>query len=185
MQQKWLRANSFQPAYRQDARVLILGSMPGIASLEVQQYYGHPRNAFWPIISHLCHAESVPVDYAQRIELLQRHCGALWDVIGFCQREGSLDSRIEADSILPNPIPELIAELPHLNAIACNGGKAFSLFKKHHLKLITQLRPDIEVLSLPSTSPAYAAMSFEKKLAAWSVLAPWFQQTAHHTAQSL
>lgn len=144
---------------------LILGSMPSVASLEKQQYYGHPRNAFWPLLAQLLGFE-VHADYAQNIIELKQRGIAVWDVIGECEREGSLDSAIVKGSERINEIPQLLKKYPGIQSIGLNGGLAAKLFKRHCQPLLEAQSP--EVFALPSTSPANAGMSFEQKCAAWA-----------------
>ncbi len=141
--------------------------MPSVASLQKHQYYGHPRNAFWPLMSELLEFELSSV-YACNVKQVKR-CGiAIWDVIDECQRPGSLDSAIVKGSVRINPIAGLLRTHPGLKRIALNGGTAARLFKRHIL-------PDIDtdtlaIFSLPSTSPANARMNFEVKYDAWRVI---------------
>lgn len=163
-------AVSFPPSWRADARVLVLGSMPGQASLKEQRYYAHPRNAFWPILGELC-GFSPELTYTERLLALNESGVALWDVIGSCHRPGSLDSRIAAESVQPNDLPGLVSQLPELRLIACNGGTAYRLFTRHFGSLVGAEHPDRPaVLQLPSTSPAYAAMSFDLKRERWRAI---------------
>ena len=140
------------------ARLLVLGSFPGVASLQAQQYYGHPRNQFWPILSALWSLDLVPMRYAQRLREAQRRGLALWDVYARCEREGSLDSAIARAE--PNDLAALVARLPRLAAIAHNGGES-----ARAMRVTGAL--GVPVHRLPSTSPANASWSFERKLAAW------------------
>ncbi|MBV1790221.1 DNA-deoxyinosine glycosylase [Marinobacterium sp. D7] len=162
-------AVSFLPQWREDARVLILGSMPGTASLNAQQYYAHPRNAFWPIMAQLC-GFPAELPYEQRVAALNASGVALWDVIGRCFRPGSLDSSIHGDSIEPNDLAELIERLPQLRLIGCNGATAYKLLCKQWPELISALQGRVEILRLPSTSPAHASLSREQKLQQWRVI---------------
>ncbi len=140
------------------ARLLVLGSFPGAASLASGQYYGHPRNHFWPILSALWATDLVASDYPARVAELERRGLALWDVYASCRREGSLDSAI-ADAE-PNDLAALAARLPSLRAIGHNGGES--------ARAMRRTRPlGLPVHRLPSTSPANASWSFERKLAAW------------------
>jgi TDG/mug DNA glycosylase family protein len=158
------------PAARGDARVLVLGSMPGAASLRQQQYYGHPRNRFWPIMEALCGIDAAQ-PYAQRLAALNEAGVALWDVLGECMRPGSLDSAIVPGSEVANPVAVLCAGLPRLRAIALNGGKAAQAFARHiepHWHDLPERR--LSVHRLPSTSPANASCSLPYLHAAWAVL---------------
>jgi hypoxanthine-DNA glycosylase len=161
------RLRSFAPVFRADARVLILGSMPGAASLAAAQYYAHPRNAFWPIMGALFDA-GAELPYDVRLGRLLDAGIALWDVIGRCHRSGSLDSRIAADSVEPNDIAGLLAACPHIGHVFFNGGAAETAFRRH-VRLAAGLRP-LHRTRLPSTSPAHAARSLEAKLAAWQAV---------------
>lgn len=161
--------NSFQPVMGEQPRVLILGSMPGVRSLEQQRYYAHPRNAFWPIISALLQ-QPLPENYSDRLQMLCNGQLAVWDVIAQCYREGSLDSAIEADQLVFNPIDQLIEQHPSIEAIAVNGGAAHSWLKRGLRSKQLNFTREIEILSLTSTSPANARLNFEQKLANWQSL---------------
>lgn len=157
-------SSGFEPIFREDARVLILGSLPGVRSLQQHQYYAHPQNVFWRILESV-YGIPAHLDYAQRC---QRVCDAglaIWDVCASACRAGSLDTAIQTESICCNDIEALLLRAPHLSCIALNGGKAAQLFRKY-----VQLGCIVPSLILPSTSPAHAGMRFEEKLAAWSVL---------------
>lgn len=153
------------PVARPDAKVLILGSMPGQASLDAQQYYGHPRNQFWPLMQQLF-AVDASLPYPQRLLALQNAGVALWDVIGVCQRQGSLDSAIRPSSVQFNDIALLLTQLAQLQAIWLNGGTAAKSWQKLQKSAAT-LPASIKVWSLPSSSPAHAARSFSDKLLQW------------------
>lgn len=157
---------SFPPAAREDARVLILGSMPGAASLRAQQYYAHPHNLFWPFMGEIFDA-GPNLPYAKRLERLHGHGVAIWDVLAFCERPGSLDSSINRESEMPNDFASFFAAHRKLERIALNGGKAAEAFKRHVVKVMPEKLAHIEIHALPSTSPANASQSREKKLAAW------------------
>lgn len=158
---------SFAPLFRADARVLVLGSMPGTASLAAAQYYAHPRNAFWPIMGALFGA-GPELPYAQRLERLAAAGVALWDVIGRCERAGSLDSAIASDSIEANDFTGLFAACPGIHHVFFNGTAAESAFRRHVRGRIAL--PALQFARLPSTSPAHAARGLEAKLAAWQVV---------------
>jgi TDG/mug DNA glycosylase family protein len=161
--------HSFPPVLPAKARVLIVGSMPGAASLAAGRYYAHPRNGFWPIVGAICGFDA-NADYPARIAALQRAGIALWDVLQQCRRNGSLDSAIAADDRAVNDFAALFAAQPALGTVLCNGGTAHDLFVRFALPTLAR-RPD--VLRLPSTSPAHAARTTAQKLAAWrSALAP-------------
>lgn len=139
-------------------RLLVLGSFPGVASLEAAQYYAHSRNHFWSILSALWGLELASLPYPERLAQLQRHGLGLWDVYAACHREGSLDSAIE--DAQPNDLAGLVQRLPALVAIAHNGGESARAAR------VTR-KLGLPVHRLPSTSPANASWSFERKLAAW------------------
>lgn len=154
----------FAPVYTLTARVLVLGSFPGKVSLAHAQYYAHPQNQFWRIIGHLLGERLSDAPYERRLQKAVASGMAIWDIHGRCQRQGSLDSAIR--SAQPNDLVELVDRLTDLGAIAFNGraaSQAAPLFQGRGLSL----------LSLPSTSPAYAMMRFEQKLAAWRALEPY------------
>jgi double-stranded uracil-DNA glycosylase len=153
---------SFPPLIAPDSRVLILGSMPGAESLRRQEYYAHPRNAFWRIIAELFGAGE-PGSYEAKKRLLLREGLALWDVAGSCRREGSLDQRIR--DVVPNDFSSLFADCPRISHIFFNGAKAAELFTKW-----AGPPAGVKAMRLPSTSPAYT-MPYTGKLAAWRIVA--------------
>jgi hypoxanthine-DNA glycosylase len=161
---------SFPPIARRDARVLVLGTAPSIASLAKRQYYGHPQNAFWPIMGKLFGAgRDVPYDDRKRI-LCARGL-AVWDVLKECHREGSLDTSIRSESEQANDFAGFFRRHAGIHTIFFNGQKAESLFRRHALAQVEMLGRDIRFARLPSTSPAHAGRSFEEKLAAWRAVA--------------
>jgi double-stranded uracil-DNA glycosylase len=162
------QVQSFAPLIGTQPRVLILGSMPGVKSLQDQQYYAHPRNAFWPILGELFSVQWSH-DYQQKINQIQQLPLILWDVLQSCQREGSLDSDIKSDQLQGNSIDQLLLSYPTLSFIAFNGGTAEKLFRKLILPRIDNAEP-YTMLRLPSTSPAHASKSFQQKLSEWSVI---------------
>lgn len=140
--------------------VLVLGSFPGAASLRAQQYYAHPQNHFWRILQALWPQNPLPgpEDYAARCAWLLARGLGLWDVYAACERAGSLDAHIRNAQV--NDFARLRAHCPRLAAIVHNGGESF-----RHARATAQL--GVPVLRLPSTSPANASWSFERKRAAW------------------
>lgn len=156
---------SFDPVADADSRLLILGSMPGVRSLQMQQYYGHPQNRFWPLVTMLLGYAEVPLDYADKKQMLLDNSIALWDVLGYCEREGSLDSDITCEQ--PNDLAGFLQNHPQIHTICCNGGKAAAAFKKYTRQLDLQR---ITVHFLPSTSPANARWRLPKLLEAWQVI---------------
>lgn len=151
---------SFPPLYRADARVLVLGTMPSVASLAQGQYYTHPRNAFWRIQFALWETP-FSEEYETRKRLQLTHRVAMWDTVESCRREGSLDTAMKEKR--PNDIAELAAKLPELRHVFCNGQAAY----QEYLRYFSEL--PLPVTRLPSTSPAYT-LAYEKKLEAWQVL---------------
>ncbi|WP_294298781.1 DNA-deoxyinosine glycosylase [uncultured Chryseobacterium sp.] len=152
------RISSFPPIIDRSSRILILGSIPGVKSLEKQQYYGHPQNKFWKIIFELLN-EDFTDDYSKKIEVIKKHHIGLWDVIDSCERKGSLDSEIRNEEA--NRIEDLLEDHPNIKAIFCNGGKSFK-----NLQKILGKNYKIPVFLLPSTSPLHT-VSFETKLEEW------------------
>jgi len=159
--------SSFAPLVSKNSRVLILGSMPGERSLQEQQYYAHPRNAFWRVMQELF-AIDADLPYEQRCVALTQHGLALWDVLAQCTRKGSLDSAIDNDSIIINDFVSLFQDYPDIEFVFFNGGKAEQTFRRHVPEIVTDHIPAENLQRLPSTSPAHAAMSFADKLEQWS-----------------
>ncbi|PKL44898.1 MAG: DNA-deoxyinosine glycosylase [Candidatus Riflebacteria bacterium HGW-Riflebacteria-2] len=157
---------SFAPVVVEDAVMLVLGSLPGEASLRAGQYYAHPHNLFWKFI-FTCAGVEFSTDYVRRLEVLKSLRIALWDVLLQCRREGSLDASIEEDSEHPNDIVVLLKKLPQVRKICFNGQKAFSSFKRHILKVAPELEQRYQLVVLPSTSPANASQSYQSKFTRW------------------
>lgn len=150
------------PVVDAHTRILILGSFPGAASLAAGQYYAHPRNALWPLLSALTGEDLASMPYAERLPRLLAHGIGLWDVLGACEREGSLDSAIRKPAA--NDFARLRRLCRQLEVVGFNGqasGKFAPLFADAGYRTVV----------LPSTSPAHAALTFEQKLAAWKRLA--------------
>lgn len=157
--------HSFLPVSNADARVLILGSMPGKKSLEQNQYYAHPANAFWKIMGELVGAQP-DISYDDRLRLLKSSGIALWDVLASCERESSLDSHIRNESA--NDFASFFAQHPQIAQVFFNGSKAEQCFRKFvHDK---QALPPLQFCRLPSTSPAHAGMGYKEKLQAWRAI---------------
>ena len=173
------------PLVNARTRVLVLGSFPGVASLQAQQYYGHPRNHFWPVMAHIfedfhaisahqldvCSYEKdsfgLPATYAQRCQWLLDHGVGVWDVYASCQRQGSLDADIRHATV--NDFSALKTTCPQLALVAHNGSESF----RHHRHTLAL---EVPVVRLPSTSPANASWSLERKKAAWgAALGPVLQ----------
>lgn len=155
---------SFDPILPESPRVLILGSMPSKLSFEKQQYYGNSRNHFWPILFELFQQEPL-TDYEDKISFAKQYGIALWDTIGSCYREGSLDMNIVEEEL--NDIMGLLESYPTIKLIACNGTKSFQTFKKN-----IHLDPEmnVDVIKLPSSSPIPGkyTKSFTGKVEEWS-----------------
>lgn len=156
---------SFPPLARADARILILGSMPGVASLHAGQYYAHPQNQFWKILGQLLGFDPA-APYETRTEALLDARIALWDVLASCQRPGSLDARIHVASAIANDLAGFLAKHPDIERICFNGSTAEDLFRR--LVRVQLPHLDVSTLRLPSTSPAHAAMTPARKLAIWA-----------------
>jgi hypoxanthine-DNA glycosylase len=164
-----MRVYSFPPIADERSRMLILGSMPGVASLKAHQYYGNPRNYMWGLLYRIFEQRDPDEAYADRLSFASKHGIALWDVIAACVREGSLDTNIK--DAVPNDIPGLLRQYPGIKLIACNGSKSYGELVKHYGDA-----PEIrsrELIKLPSTSPIPTKMyrSLEDRLEAWRVLA--------------
>lgn len=140
-------------------RLLVLGSFPGVASLRAQQYYGHPKNQFWKILGALWSLDLMALPYAQRIEAAQSRGLGIWDVYRACEREGSLDTAIRNAEL--NDFAWVQRECPMLQAFVHNGGESFR--HANHTQAL-----GLPVFKLPSTSPANASWSFDRKLACWA-----------------
>jgi len=155
------RINSFPPLVDEQSEILILGSVPGVKSLEMQQYYAHPQNQFWKLMFYLFD-EEFSFNYQERLDLLKRNNVALWDVIESCERKGSLDTEIKDE--IDNNIPQLIINHPNIRIIFCNGQKSY----KNLLKILGK-NFKIPIVVLPSTSPLHT-VKFEEKLESWKII---------------
>ncbi|ACU07626.1 G:T/U mismatch-specific uracil/thymine DNA-glycosylase [Flavobacteriaceae bacterium 3519-10] len=155
------RITSFPPIISDTSRILILGSAPGIKSLQMQQYYAHPQNQFWKILFHLFD-EEYAVDYDIRKALLFKNHIALWDVIDSCEREGSSDAKIRNEE--HNDVLQLVTDFPNITAIFSNGQKSSKEARK-----MLGAESQIPFHVLPSTSPLHT-IPFNKKLEAWKIL---------------
>jgi TDG/mug DNA glycosylase family protein len=153
--------SSFPPVFDRGARVLVLGSLPGEVSLARQQYYAYPHNQFWRLIGHVLGRE-LPAAYDARLTALLEAGVGLWDVVRTATRAGSLDASIRGHE--PNPLAEFVATLPSLRAVAFNGATASAIGRRALGEV-----GGVELVSLPSSSPAYT-LAFERKAAAWATL---------------
>lgn len=153
------KLHCFAPLVDKNTKVLVIGTMPSVASLQAAEYYAFKHNAFWSIIFKLAGAETQ--NYAEKTKLLQKLHIGLWDNLKACEREGSLDSDIKQAE--PNDFEKLLLEFPNIKKLLFNGQKSFAFFKKYHPKLLEKY----EYAVLPSTSPANARLSFAEKLEQW------------------
>jgi hypoxanthine-DNA glycosylase len=162
-----LRLRGLSPISRPSARLLILGSMPGAASLAAQEYYAQPRNAFWTIIeSALGIPKAMP--YRKRIAELRRHDIAVWDVLASCHRPGSLDGDIDLATAVPNDFAAFFARHRRIQRICFNGQTAARLFVRLVEPTLDGRAAELERVVLPSTSPAHAGMPVARKIQSWA-----------------
>jgi double-stranded uracil-DNA glycosylase len=159
-----VRVYSFAPIAGRDARVLVLGSMPGAASLKAKQYYAHPQNQFWKLVEALFEIDR-RVPYATRVRALKAKGVAIWDVLHSCVREGSLDTQIEDEAA--NDFRAFFRAHRSVPHVFFNGAKAEASYRRHVLGGID--RP-LRYRRLPSTSPAHATLPYARKLAAWRAI---------------
>lgn len=159
---------AFPPVIDSKAKVLILGSMPGEASLVAGQYYAFERNAFWRIMGELI-GVAADMPYEERLDALQQAGIALWDVIERCEREGSLDSAIVQTTLIANDFAAFLDQWSNIKTICFNGKSVERLFRTHVMKK-QRIRDDLRTFTLPSTSPANAQYSFEQKLTMWNTI---------------
>jgi double-stranded uracil-DNA glycosylase len=160
----------FPPIARRAAHTLILGSLPGRKSLQMQQYYAHPQNSFWRIIERVFDVDGIP-PYSERVRILDHHCIALWDVLAAAERPGSLDSSIVHSSAHANDFRAFFRAHPRIRRVFFNGRKAEEMYERFVLPTLGADFPQIRYAGLPSTSPAHAGMTFARKLARWRVIA--------------
>ena len=157
------RISAFKPIMDKSSRVLVLGSMPSVKSLEQQEYYANPRNQFWKIIFALFNCE-VELTYEKKISFVKSKGIAIWDVIASCYREGSLDSDIKDEKA--NDFRWLFTEYPNIKNVVFNGAKAYETFRK---EVKFSCYPELVFTKLTSTSPANT-MSYEEKLMDWKII---------------
>jgi TDG/mug DNA glycosylase family protein len=161
------RIHCFAPIGDTDAIVLVLGSMPGKASLAAGEYYAHQRNLFWTIMGELIGAHP-GLPYQERLLILRSSGIALWDVLESCIRKTSMDSHIEADSAVTNDFKTFFLQHPGITHVFFNGAKAEQYFLKHVQPSLNSAPPQYQ--RLPSTSPANAGISYRQKLLAWQAV---------------
>lgn len=170
-----MRIQSFPPVLCVEPKVLLLGSMPGRRSLEMCQYYAHPRNQFWTIMGSICKA-GLDLPYLERLIVLQETGIALWDVLQTCERDGSLDGSIQKKSEVANDLPGLLKNYPSIRAIGFNGGKAWTVFRRLVQPALKPIvRDRLKFISLPSTSPANAGIPLAEKLKRWQEIQYYLQ----------
>jgi hypoxanthine-DNA glycosylase len=160
--------HSFEPIADENSKILILGSMPSVASLSAGMYYSHPRNAFWRIMGDLT-GDEVGNTNAEKRDFLLRNKIALWDTLSACERQGSLDSNIKCT--VPNDIKSLTNKCKGIKQVFLNGGSALKFYKKYHCENIK-----IPYLALPSTSPANARGGYEKKYESWKIISNFLNE---------
>ncbi len=165
------RHRSFPPVANADTRLLLLGSLPGVASLAAARYYAHPQNQFWRLVGGVIGRDIAELDYPARLEALAAAGIGLWDMVAEAAREGSLDSAIRDTAA--NDLTALVARLPHLAALGFNGGTSAKLFHRHFAALADRY----EVVPLPSSSPAYT-LPFPEKQRRWMALRPFVSPPA-------
>jgi TDG/mug DNA glycosylase family protein len=161
---------SFPPIESSSARVLILGTMPGKASLRARQYYAHPQNGFWRIAGAILGFDPASA-YEVRIALMHAAGIAVWDVLKSCTRQSSLDSDIVYATAVPNDLPTFLAGHPQIRRVCFNGAKAEALYARH-VQSRLPASPAIHYVRLPSTSPANASIPWPAKLQAWQAILP-------------
>ena len=157
----------FPPILGSEARVLILGTLPSQQSLKKRQYYGHPQNAFWRIMGELFGAGR-ELSYEQRTRILVSNGIAVWDVLASGTRPGSMDAAIVEKSVVANDFATLRVQHPELRLVCFNGKAAARLFERSVGNDVRESFEAVRFVTMPSTSPAYAAMSYEAKLVRWA-----------------
>ena len=156
----------FAPLACAASRLLILGSMPGAASLAAGEYYAHPRNAFWPIIDSVFGVRR-DLPYAARVQGLSAHGIALWDVLGTCERSGSLDAAIVTESMIANDFNAFFTTHPRIERIAFNGAAAERAYRRQVEPQLSVAQRALPSIRLPSTSPAHASLTLAGKIERW------------------
>ncbi|MBV8626396.1 MAG: DNA-deoxyinosine glycosylase [Paraburkholderia sp.] len=164
-----MQKRCFPPVVDKNTKVLVLGSLPGEVSLAQSQYYANRQNRFWHLIGDVIAEDLLAMGYAQRLDALRVHRVGLWDVIAEARREGSLDSRIRDHTA--NDLVALVATLPNLAAVAFNGGTAARI----GTQALAASGLSLDLVRLPSSSPAHASVPYAEKLLAWEALRKWLQ----------
>jgi hypoxanthine-DNA glycosylase len=159
----------FPPIVDESAEALILGSLPGQRSLQMHQYYAHPQNAFWKLIASIYGVGS-SLPYMDRVRVLTANRIALWDVLGEAERPGSLDSSIVSASARANDFAAFFHAHPRISRVYFNGRKACELYDRFVLPGLSAESVAMRYVSMPSTSPAHAGMTFAEKLARWKMI---------------
>lgn len=163
------RAAGFPPIADSAATVLVLGSLPSVRSIEAHEYYAHPQNAFWRIMGKIVGA-GPELPYQKRTELLRENRVAVWDVLASSVRPGSMDSDIDESTANANDFSSFFKTYADIRLVCFNGQKAAGLFEKLVLSKHPTLMQGMRFETLPSTSPAFASMSFDEKLEKWSIV---------------
>lgn len=158
----------FPPVTRSDTRLLVLGSLPGRASLAAGRYYANPRNLFWRLIGAAIGREIEPLDYGARLVALLDAGVGLWDTVAAAERPGSLDADIRLHAA--SDLAALVAALQDLRAIAFNGATAARIGRK-----ALGVAPGVTLIDLPSSSPAYASLAYDRKREAWAALSAFLR----------
>jgi TDG/mug DNA glycosylase family protein len=164
-----VHSTGFPPIVDSEATLLILGSLPSVRSIEAFEYYAHPQNAFWRIMGAVFHAGR-DLPYDKRTALLRRNQVAVWDVLASSVRPGSMDSDIDRSTATPNDFSSFLTTYSGIRQVCFNGQIAAAMFEKLVLSEHPALGDEIRYVTLPSTSPAYASMSFDEKLRKWSIV---------------
>ncbi len=175
MKERGAASQGFAPVIEDGARILILGSLPGQRSLSERQYYAHPRNAFWRIMGEMLEFD-FGEPYIERCNILKNRGIALWDVLASSRRPGSLDSSIDVGSARANDFSSLFKRHQEIKLICFNGKKSRDLFTRLVLRNVAAAQ-DLKLVTLPSSSPAHAAMRYEDKLSRWSIIGQYADLT--------
>lgn len=152
--------NSFEPVVNHETTTLIIGTMPGVASLKAQEYYGNKRNIFWTLVFDILGESNTEAEYSERLNVLLKHHIGLWDSLAACEREGSLDSNIRKE--IPNDFPALFSKYPSINRLLFNGQSSFRFFVRAY-----GVPKVMDYYILPSSSPANAMKNYAEKKVVW------------------